>query len=220
MPSPRSPDRLASRTLKTSPQVRAMNAIPFKGRSPEPPPGRNGIHAMPSSDPDRAPSVGRRGFLTLVTRAVLWITGGASAFALGRYLAYEPPTAPSNLVGLEAPGAYPPGGMTLVAAGGAALYRDASGFFARSLTCGHLGCRVRPSEDGGFACPCHGSRFAHLGNRLHGPAARDLDGVALSLDEQGRLVLDLSTRVDGAWRLEPTAVPLARRNGSVAESGG
>jgi len=181
-----------------------MNVIPSKSLDSEPRSERNDIHAIPSSDPDRGPRLGRRGFLGLATRALLWVTGGATAIAISRYLSYQPPATESSRFTLESQAAYPAETMTVVAAAGAALYRDARGFFARSLTCGHLGCRVRPSEDGGFACPCHGSRFARLGYRLHGPAARDLDGVALSLDGQGRLVLDMSTRVDGAWRLAPT----------------
>jgi Rieske Fe-S protein len=89
----------------------------------------------------------------------------------------------------------------MVAAGGAALYRDSGGFFARSLTCGHLGCRVREDDAGGFTCPCHGSRYASMGTRVEGPASGDLDCVELSVDEDGRLVLDLATSVDAAWRL-------------------
>ena len=164
------------------------------------------MSAMPSSDPDRAPALGRRGFLAVASRALLWLTGGASAIALSRYLAYEPPRAPANLVTLDKPETYPAEGMTMVAAGGAALFRDAGGFFARSLTCGHLGCRVREDDDGGFTCPCHGSRYARLGSRVEGPASGDLGCVALSMDGDGRLVLDLATSVDAAWRLSmPTA---------------
>ncbi len=196
-----------------------IHATPFEPRDGEPRPERDGIPAMPSSDLDRGSGIGRRGFLGLATRAVLWVTGGASAIALSRYLSYQPPAPESSRFTLEMQAGYPVDTMTVVAAAGAALYRDARGFFARSLTCGHLGCRVRPAEDGGFACPCHGSRFARFGNRVHGPAARDLVGVALSLDKEGRLVVDMSTRVDDSWRLAPTAIPLALQTGSFAGSG-
>ena len=164
------------------------------------------MSAMPSCNPDRPPDLGRRGFLAVASRALLWLTGGLSAIAISRYLAYAPPTAASTLVRLDKPEAYPAEGMTTVAAGGAALYRDSGGFFARSLTCGHLGCRVREDEAGGFTCPCHGSRYARRGDRVQGPATGDLRGVALSLDGDGRLVLDLATSVEAAWRLTlPTA---------------
>jgi cytochrome b6-f complex iron-sulfur subunit len=163
------------------------------------------MSVTPSSAPDRIPPLERRGFLAVATRVLLWATGGAAAAALGRYLSYEPPSSRSGPVTLEPARAYPTGTRLVVAEAGAALFRDARGFFARSLTCVHLGCRVGES-DGGFACPCHGSHFTREGARMSGPAGRDLDGLALRLDEQGRLVLDGSTRVDSSWRLPaPTA---------------
>ena len=178
------------------------------------------MSAIPSSGPDRPPVLGRRGFLAIATRALLWATGGAAAAAIGRYLSYEAPAADPSWFTLEAPEAYPVGTRTLLTIAGAALYRDVGGFFARSLTCGHLGCRVGPADDGGFACPCHGSRFARLGDLVHGPAPRDLEGVALSIDEQGRLVLDMTSRVDAAWRLSAPHATLEDRRAGAAGSGG
>ncbi len=54
---------------------------------------------------------------------------------------------------------------------------------ALSLTCTHLGCRVRPASSGGFACPCHGSRFAIDGERTFGPARAPL--ARASLERRG-----------------------------------
>ena len=54
---------------------------------------------------------------------------------------------------------------------------------ALSLTCTHLGCRVRPASSGGFACPCHGSRFAVDGKRTLGPARAPL--ARASLERRG-----------------------------------
>jgi Rieske Fe-S protein len=160
------------------------------------------MSATVSTDPDRLCPLGRRDFLSLATRALLWATGGATAFGLSRYLAYEPEPAKASRFTLEAPAAFPPGARVLVGAAGAAVYHDADGFFARSLTCGHLGCRVQPSDDGGFDCPCHGSRFSRDGARLKGPTPSDLKGLALELDRDGNLVLDLDRPVDCSWRLE------------------
>ena len=50
---------------------------------------------------------------------------------------------------------------------------------AFSLTCTHLGCRVAGAE-GGFACPCHGSRFDAAGAPVSGPARASLRRVPLS----------------------------------------
>jgi cytochrome b6-f complex iron-sulfur subunit len=155
---------------------------------------------MPSNGPE-ALSVDRRGFLNLATRLLLGIAGGSAIVGLGRYLSYEPPTSRPTHFTLEPPDAYPAGTQTVIAEAGVVVGRDDGGLFARSLTCAHLGCRVHLSEDGGFACPCHGSRFSKVGDRVVGPAPRSLDGVAISVDDHGRLEVDVSQKVDSAWRL-------------------
>ncbi len=50
---------------------------------------------------------------------------------------------------------------------------------ALSLACTHLGCRVAVEPEGGFACPCHGSRFGRDGGRIAGPARAPLARVPL-----------------------------------------
>ncbi len=50
---------------------------------------------------------------------------------------------------------------------------------AFSLACTHLGCRVAGAP-GGFACPCHGSRFDSAGSPVSGPARAALRRVPLS----------------------------------------
>ena len=71
-----------------------------------------------------------------------------------------------------------------VASGGAAVGElwltgtpDAPAAF--SLACTHLGCRVA-SVAGGFACPCHGSRFDAEGAPVSGPARAALRRVPLA----------------------------------------
>jgi Rieske Fe-S protein len=61
-----------------------------------------------------------------------------------------------------------------VASGGAAMGEifvtgTAEAPVAVSLSCTHLGCRVAGGP-GGFACPCHGSRFDAAGSPAAGPA--------------------------------------------------
>lgn len=54
-----------------------------------------------------------------------------------------------------------------------ALYRDDNRVYAISTICTHLGCIVKPVDDG-FDCPCHGSKFARDGAVLKGPAPAPL----------------------------------------------
>lgn len=59
-------------------------------------------------------------------------------------------------------------------------------FFAFSTACTHLGCRTQwdPALRQ-FVCPCHGSAFSELGERLRGPATRPLDRCPLRLSHDG-----------------------------------
>jgi Rieske Fe-S protein len=71
----------------------------------------------------------------------------------------------------------PPGGALVLPGPGVAVTRTAAGDVdALSLTCTHLGCRVGATE-GGFTCPCHGSRFDRHGAVLQGPAQAPLERV-------------------------------------------
>jgi Rieske Fe-S protein len=78
------------------------------------------------------------------------------------------------------------------------LVREPAGIYALNAKCTHLGCMTR-HEEGGFFCPCHGSRFALSGAGLVGPAVKPLPRLAMSL-ERGVLV------VDRAMETEPTFV--------------
>jgi len=76
------------------------------------------------------------------------------------------------------------------------VVRSRRGFWALSSVCTHLGCITRFQPDEGiFACPCHGSRFALDGEVLHGPAPRPLHELQMDLSQQGDLVVDKSVEV-------------------------
>lgn len=77
--------------------------------------------------------------------------------------------------------------------GAAWLRRDGDKVSALSGICPHLGCAIayRPGAkpgDGSFACPCHESAFKETGERVSGPAKRDLDPLPITV-ENGRLKL-------------------------------
>ena len=63
------------------------------------------------------------------------------------------------------------------------------------LLCTHLGCIVSEAGDGGFTCPCHGSKFTPEGDVLGGPAPRALIWLAVSQAADGTLVVDKNTEV-------------------------
>ena len=81
--------------------------------------------------------------------------------------------------GREAIDQLAPGDGNIVRIGGRqyAVYRDESGaVHALSARCTHLGCIVGWNRaDRTWECPCHGSRFAHDGTLVQGPATADLD---------------------------------------------
>lgn len=68
---------------------------------------------------------------------------------------------------------------------------DGVGLMALWQRCVHLGCRVPSCESSqGFECPCHGSKYNAHGEYDSGPAPRNLDRFAVSVDAAGDLVID------------------------------
>lgn len=111
----------------------------------------------------------------------LWVWTGAalataSGFVLFRTLRSAAP--PFREVALDAAVV-----ARAVASGGAAVGEifvagTAEAPVAVSLACTHLGCRVAGAP-GGFACPCHGSRYDAAGAPVAGPARAALARVPL-----------------------------------------
>jgi Rieske Fe-S protein len=98
-----------------------------------------------------------------------------------------------------APSQYEPGTVVLVEADRAWLRRDRVGFYAIDALCPHLGCQTVP--DGlGFRCPCHGSQFTSGGAIRKGPAKRFLRFLAVSLGEDGNLVIHRDRTVSSKER--------------------
>jgi cytochrome b6-f complex iron-sulfur subunit len=88
----------------------------------------------------------------------------------------------SSFEGLPAP---------VVAGGG-----SETGLMALWQRCVHLGCRVPaciPSQ--GFECPCHGSKYNFHGEYRDGPAPRNMDRFAVSINDADDLIIDTGTVV-------------------------
>jgi cytochrome b6-f complex iron-sulfur subunit len=71
----------------------------------------------------------------------------------------------------------PPQGALVLPLERVAFVREGGETLAFDLTCTHLGCTVK-ATDQGFSCPCHGSRFGRKGDVLNGPAPRALKRLA------------------------------------------
>lgn len=87
---------------------------------------------------------------------------------------------PSKRFRIHLPENLPPGQAFVPPGRPVAVFRDASGVWAISTVCTHLGCIVKPKAEG-FECPCHGSRFAADGSVTKGPAPQPLPWLKVSL---------------------------------------
>ena len=83
------------------------------------------------------------------------------------------------------------------------IVQDVSGFYALVAVCTHLGCTPNYLQtEHKFKCPCHGSGFRLTGINFEGPAPRPLERAAISLAEDGQILVDKSRRFQfelGQW---------------------
>ncbi len=134
------------------------------------------------------PDDGRR---RVLLRSLQWLTAamaGLFLYPLLRFTGHRIPSKP-RLVEVSAP--LPLSGVHihhdfLLFAGGNGT--DAA--YAVSRICTHLGCRVNYQQDRQLIeCPCHQSRFTPRGQRISGPAEKNLPSYEVSLkkDAEGRV---------------------------------
>jgi Rieske Fe-S protein len=137
----------------------------------------------------------RRDFLA---RAAFWTTAGTLAFAaVGILRMPKPGVLPgkSSSIKIGPPGDYPVSPDPVRVPGqNLFIVHDSDGFWAVSAVCTHLGCIVAQAGRG-FACPCHGSKFAATGKVVQGPAPSPLAWFELSLGPDGQMVVDTAKTV-------------------------
>jgi cytochrome b6-f complex iron-sulfur subunit len=84
--------------------------------------------------------------------------------------------------------------------------------FAIKSVCTHLGCTPNWLEaEQKFKCPCHGSGFYKDGVNFEGPAPRPLERYAISLADDGQLLVDKSRTFQeelGQWKDPASFVPV------------
>jgi len=129
----------------------------------------------------------RRDFLKMSVNALFSLSGLLGLGGLSRYFSYYPPEAPVEF-DLGKIADFPAGSRLTRLDIPAVLFNDNGKITAQSLVCTHLGCTVAEAQ-GGFECPCHGSRFDENGNALAGPAQKPLKRLRVEILEDGTIKL-------------------------------
>lgn len=73
------------------------------------------------------------------------------------------------------------------------VIRKGGKLFALSAFCTHRKCKLSAEPDRSFYCKCHGSTFDPGGHVTEGPATRDLPVFPAFTNEQGRLLVRVSS---------------------------
>lgn len=83
------------------------------------------------------------------------------------------------------------------------IVRNDEGIYALISVCTHLGCTPNwLSAEEKFKCPCHGSGFYRTGINFEGPAPRPLERAAISLADDGQILVDKNRKFQqekGQW---------------------
>ena len=144
----------------------------------------------------------RRNVLFKLGNLGLLALGAQSAWASFRFaqapVRYGPPTRKNLGAGSRFVGSARP----YVEEAGLFVLRDSVGLAAMSAVCTHLGCNVRIDVDGGYICPCHGSRYDSQGRVIAGPAPSPLVFVKLIRDHKGNVIADLAQPVAAGVRMQ------------------
>jgi len=87
-------------------------------------------------------------------------------------------------------------------------WANSSGIYALSTVCTHLGCTPNWLQaEQKFKCPCHGSGYYITGVNFEGPTPRPLERYAISLADDGQILVDKSRKFQeekGEW-INPAA---------------
>jgi cytochrome b6-f complex iron-sulfur subunit len=171
-----------------------------------PPPAAKPVPKPAPTAAKEAKAMPRRSFLNWMTLA--WTAFTASMLAAGTATArfmfpnvlFEPPPTfkagfPNEIQVGQVDERFKSRGVWLV--------RDENGIFALSTVCTHLGCTPNWLEaEQKFKCPCHGSGYYKDGVNFEGPTPRPLERFAISLADDGQILVDKSRKFQqekGEW---------------------
>jgi cytochrome b6-f complex iron-sulfur subunit len=156
--------------------------------------------SFPTSETEMA----RRKILTLLGTGALTVAGLGTSLTALKFLEPSVVYEEDTRVTIGRPDEIAPGTVLVLPKHKVYVIRSATGFFALSSICTHLGCMTRyVAESAQLACPCHGSRFSLDGKVAAGPAPRPLRRLQLTID-RGLLVVDAGKEVPPGTLLQLT----------------
>lgn len=152
------------------------------------------------------------GFTSLAITHLMWLLGFA------RYMFPNILTEPPTRFKVGLPDSFSPGQVETkyVPQFGVWIvryeYEGQPMIYALKAVCTHLGCTPNWLEaEQKFKCPCHGSGFYKDGVNFEGPAPRPLERYAISLADDGQLLVDKSRTFQqelGQWKDPASYVPV------------
>jgi cytochrome b6-f complex iron-sulfur subunit len=137
----------------------------------------------------------RRGFISWIAAAWAFFAAAAAmgGIAMGRFLFPNVLTEPPSTFTVGFPDDFAIGSVDERFKERYRIWivRNEEGIYAILAICTHLGCTPNWLEaENKFKCPCHGSGFYMSGINFEGPAPRPLERVAVSLADDGQVLVD------------------------------
>src|SRR5438477_9172726 len=185
---------------------------PAPGNPAAAPPKAPAAPAKPA--PAKKPVVTRRSFLSWMTLAWVAFTASmlASLTATARFMfpnvLFEPPPTfkagyPNEIQIGQVDERFKQRFAVWLVRSAFDQYANAEGIYALSTVCTHLGCTPNWLEaEQKFKCPCHGSGYYKTGVNFEGPTPRPLERYAISLADDGQILVDKSRKFqeeNGEW---------------------
>lgn len=138
----------------------------------------------------------RRAFFTKIGLGSLGIAAAGTIVFTYEFLSPNVLFEPSAIVNLGNPDGFVVNSVTMDVNSAIYLVRAEEGFFALSEVCTHLGCLTAWNQDLGIiVCPCHGSKFTRMGEKIEGPAPKPLPWLKTWVSDDGDLLVDRSTNI-------------------------
>ena len=168
----------------------------------------------PAAPATKPPMASRRSFLSWMTLAWTAFTASmlAAVTATGRFMfpnvLFEPPPTfkagfPNEIQVGQVDERFKQKNAVWLVRTAFDSYANASGIFALSTVCTHLGCTPNWLEaEQKFKCPCHGSGYYKTGVNFEGPTPRPLERFAITLADDGQILVDKSRKFQqekGEW---------------------